>query len=339
MNIRRIRAIADDLFEKNKYEEAFCLYDEIYSRLWNAIASIQNGLNEFSRNFLGNGYQASYKLKSNFSLAAAETTFKKWFDLDADQTLNELTFVTYCHIQCICYSPYLHKTISADMVYLEFLILQTLITEADKDDWINYIFKIANPVIEEQRLKKIRPNLTDVTLKRLLVENAEKLKETDWKEINIFIMDYLFNMGDNFSDLYLSLQKITGGHSYQKDQRKKKTDKREEKQQQDYFKSQAHNGQEKFDRNEKFGKGQFFRADNFDATRATDYEKTKYYAQVLGIEGNITKSSIRKKYLELIAQYHPDKVFDLGEDLKILAETKTKQLNAAYDWLKKKYNR
>jgi DnaJ like chaperone protein len=56
------------------------------------------------------------------------------------------------------------------------------------------------------------------------------------------------------------------------------------------------------------------------------------------LSGKITKAYIRKKYIELIAQYHPDKVFDLGEDLKVLAEIKTKQINAAYDWMKKKYN-
>src|SRR3989339_1762241 len=221
MKIRKIRAIADDLFEQNKYEEAFYLYDEIYSRIWSALGSIQTGLNDFSSNFLGNSYQSFYKLKNYFTLQAAETVFKKRFELDVDQTLNEMTFTTFGHIQCISYSPFLTKTISADVVYLEFLILQTLINEGDKDDWINQLFKVATPISEDLRLKKIRCNLTDSTLKKLVAENAEKLKTTDWRDVNICILDYLFNMGDNFSDLYLSIKKIVGTYFRQKTHRNK----------------------------------------------------------------------------------------------------------------------
>ncbi|MDP3150223.1 MAG: DnaJ domain-containing protein [Ignavibacteria bacterium] len=336
MKIRKIRAIADDLFERNKYEEAFYLYDEIYSRIWSAIGTIQNGLNDFSSNFLGNSYQSYYKLKNNFTLQAAETVFKKWFDLDVDQTLNELTFTTFGHVQCICYSPYLNKTISADVVYLEFLVLQTLINEGDKDDWLNHLFKIATPVSEDMRLKKIRCNITDSTLKKLVAENAEKLKTTDWRDVNICILDYLLNMGDNFSDLYLAIKKIVGTYFRQKTHRNKKTDKKEKSQNESY-KGQNYERHEKYERYEKYENASFFAKDTFDATRATDFEKTKYYSQVLGLTGKVSKASIRKKYLELIAQYHPDKVFELGEELKILAEIKTKQLNAAYDWMKKKY--
>ena len=191
----KMRGIADNLFEQSRYEDAYCLYDEIYSRVWNAIGVVQNGINDFSCNYLGNSFQSSHKLRTTFTIQIAETVFKKWFGLDVDQTLNELTFTTFGHVQCICYSPFLNKTISADVVYNEFLILQTLVNEADKDDWINQLCKIATPVTEDQRLKRIRPNLTDFKLKKVLTENAEKLKITDWKEVNVCILDYLFNMG------------------------------------------------------------------------------------------------------------------------------------------------
>ena len=338
MNIRKIREIADNLFEQNRYEDAYCLYDEIYSRMWNAIGVVQNGLNDFSCNYLGNSFQSSHKLRSTFSIQIAETIFKKWFDLDVDQTLNELTFTTFGHVQCICYSPFLSKTISADVVYNEFLILQTLVNEADKDDWINHLCKIATPVTENQRLKRIRPNLTDSKLKKMLTENAEKLKITDWKEVNVCILDYLFNMGDNSSDLYTSIQKTVGTYFRQKTHRKKKTDKKDEKNQQENFRSQSYERYEKYERYERYESRSYFKQDTFDATRATDFEKAKYYGQILGLSGKITKSHIRKKYLELIAQYHPDKVFELGEELKILAEVKTKQLNAAYDYMKMKHS-
>lgn len=338
MNIRKIRGIADDLFEQSKYEEAYYLYDEIYSRVWNAIGVVQSGMNDFSSNYLGNSFQSGYKLRTTFSLQIAENIFKKWFDLDVDQTLNELTFTTYGHVQCICYSPYLNKTISADVVYSEFLILQTLINEADKDDWINHLSKIASPVTEDQQLKRIRPNLTDSKLKKMLTENAERLKVTDWKKVNVCILDYLFNMGDNSSDLYTSIQKTVGTHFRQKTHRKKKTEKKEDKYQQDNFRSHSYERYEKYERYERYESKTNFKQESFDATRATDFEKAKYYGQILGLSGKITKSHVRKKYLELIGLYHPDKVFELGEELKILAEVKTKQLNAAYDWMKKKYN-
>ncbi len=333
MNVRKLRGIADNLFEQSRYDEAYYLYDEIYSQVWNAIGVVQDGLNEFSTNFLGNSFQSSHNLRSSFTNQSAETIFKKWFDLDVDQTLNELTFTTFGHVQCICYSPFLNKTISADVVHNEFLILQTLVSAADKDDWINHLCKIATPVTEDHRLKRIRPNLTDVKMKKMLTENAVKLKLTDWKGVNVCFLDYLFNMGDNSSDLYTSVQKVVGTYFRQKTHRKKKTDKTDEN-----FRSQNYERYEKYERYERFESRTFFTHDTFDATRATDFEKAKYYGQILGLSGKITKSHVRKKYLELIGQYHPDKVFDLGEELKILAEVKTKQLNAAYDWMKKKYN-
>ncbi len=338
MNVRKIRGIADGLFEQNRYEDAFYLYDEIYSRMWNAIGVVQNGINDFSNTYLGNSFQSSHKLRSNFTIQVAETIFKKWFDLDVDQTLNELTFTTFGHVQCICYSPFLNKTISVDVVYNEFLILQTLVNEGDKDDWINQLFKVASPVTDDQQLKRIRPYLTNSKMKKLLTENAEKLRVTDWKEVNVCILDYLFNMGDNSSELYSSIQKIVGTHYRQKTHRKKTRDKKEEKNQQENFRSHSYERYEKYEWYERYKSRSYSKQDNFDATRATDYEKAKYYGHVLGLSGKISKSHVRKKYLELIAQYHPDKVFDLGEELKILAEIKTKQLNAAYDYMKKKYS-
>lgn len=337
MKIRNIRTLADDLLKKNSCEDAYYLYDEIYSQIWIAIGTIEVGLSNFSQKFLGNSYQSHFKLKNYFTYQAAESTFKKRFELDVDQTLNELSFTIYGHLQCICYSTFLSKIIPVDLVYLEFLVLLTLINGQEKDDWVSPILRIASPVIEDLNLKKLRQNVTDLTLKKLLVENAEKIKKTDWKDVNIFLVDYLFNMGDNYSDLYIALRKIVGNQYRYRNMNKKKTDKKEEKYQQSNYKSQSFGWHESYERYEKFEKGAFFKQESFDPTRATDYEKSKHYASVLGLEGNITKVSIRKKYLELIAQYHPDKVFDLGEDLKILAEIKTKQLNAAYDWMKKKY--
>ena len=46
------------------------------------------------------------------------------------------------------------------------------------------------------------------------------------------------------------------------------------------------------------------------------------------------KSAYKKKMLE----YHPDRVSNLGRELQILAEMKTKEINEAYEFLKKSKN-
>ena len=51
---------------------------------------------------------------------------------------------------------------------------------------------------------------------------------------------------------------------------------------------------------------------------------------------SFTKEELRKKYHELLRQNHPDKVALLSPDFKKLAEQKTKDINTAYEKLKKK---
>jgi len=60
---------------------------------------------------------------------------------------------------------------------------------------------------------------------------------------------------------------------------------------------------------------------------------------VLGLEPGEDFSAIKKAYRKLSMQYHPDKVGHLGEEFKRVAEEKMKEINVAYDFLEKKYNR
>lgn len=328
MYITKLRTIADNLFEQHNYDDAFFIYDEIYSRIWSAIGLIQNGISDFTNRFLNASFKANYKLKKEFHVDISNNIFKKWFDLDNDQIHNEFTFTIYNRLQSISYSTFLTKTISSDSIYLDFLTLQNLVVQNESDDWVNELLKYATPIVEDFSLKKIKPNLSDATVKKHLIENADKLKNTDWKEINVCILDYLFNMGDNSSNLYTSIHKIVGTHFRQKTHRKKSQTK-------DGGKSYSYEKYERYEKHEHYEKYYWTNDDKFDPTKATDFEKANYYGKVLGLSGKVTKSYIRKKYLELIAKYHPDKVFDLGEELKILAELKTKQINAAYEWMKK----
>ncbi len=62
----------------------------------------------------------------------------------------------------------------------------------------------------------------------------------------------------------------------------------------------------------------------------------RYYA-VLGLDPGADFASIKKAYRKLSMQYHPDKVAHLGDEFKGVAEEKMKEINAAYDYFKRKF--
>ncbi|MBA4419015.1 MAG: hypothetical protein C0392_14090 [Syntrophus sp. (in: bacteria)] len=62
------------------------------------------------------------------------------------------------------------------------------------------------------------------------------------------------------------------------------------------------------------------------------------YRQILGVTAEDSPATIRKKYKELLAKYHPDKVQHLGIEFQEMAERKTKAIMEAYDFFRKIYN-
>lgn len=52
--------------------------------------------------------------------------------------------------------------------------------------------------------------------------------------------------------------------------------------------------------------------------------------EVLGVSREATADQIREAYKHVISKYHPDKVDSLGQELKDLAERKTREITAAY---------
>jgi DnaJ domain len=52
--------------------------------------------------------------------------------------------------------------------------------------------------------------------------------------------------------------------------------------------------------------------------------------EILGVSLEATADQIRDAYKHLISKYHPDKVDNLGQELKNLAEHKTQEITAAY---------
>ena len=63
----------------------------------------------------------------------------------------------------------------------------------------------------------------------------------------------------------------------------------------------------------------------------------QHYYAVLGVEQGADFATIKKAYRKLSMQYHPDKVVHLGDEFKGVAEEKMKEINAAYDHFRKKF--
>jgi DnaJ-domain-containing protein 1 len=62
------------------------------------------------------------------------------------------------------------------------------------------------------------------------------------------------------------------------------------------------------------------------------------YRQILGVTDQDSPATIRTKYKEVLAKYHPDKVQHLGIEFQDMAEMKTKAIMEAYEFFRKKYN-
>mgnify|MGYP001579953407 CR=1 FL=1 len=65
-----------------------------------------------------------------------------------------------------------------------------------------------------------------------------------------------------------------------------------------------------------------------------DYE----FARVLGLEKPVDLKVIKSTYRKIIAQYHPDRVAAMGPEIKEIAEKKAKEINEAYEHLRKKFD-
>ena len=72
-------------------------------------------------------------------------------------------------------------------------------------------------------------------------------------------------------------------------------------------------------------------------TFASETEKESHYKRTLDLAGEITPSALKERYRELAHKYHPDKVRHLGVEFQEMAGQKLKEINTAYEFLKRKY--
>ena len=73
------------------------------------------------------------------------------------------------------------------------------------------------------------------------------------------------------------------------------------------------------------------------ATAAPQQQDEQRYYEVLGLQPGVDFAEIKTAYRKLSMKYHPDKVGHLGDEFKKVAEDKMKELNVAYEYLKKKF--
>jgi DnaJ like chaperone protein len=70
--------------------------------------------------------------------------------------------------------------------------------------------------------------------------------------------------------------------------------------------------------------------------QAGEVGEDKYYA-ILGLAPGANFAEVKAAYRKLSMQYHPDKVGHLGAEFKKVAEEKMKEINNAYEFLKRKF--
>jgi DnaJ like chaperone protein len=69
---------------------------------------------------------------------------------------------------------------------------------------------------------------------------------------------------------------------------------------------------------------------SFDQTPAGAARAPTWY-EILNVGADATPAEIKYSYRTLMSQYHPDKVATLGDELKTVAERKSKEINRAYE--------
>ena len=66
-------------------------------------------------------------------------------------------------------------------------------------------------------------------------------------------------------------------------------------------------------------------------------DRRRYYGEILGLEDKITPEGVKRAFRELVKQYHPDKVAQLGPKLKEAADEEIKKVNEAYEYFSREF--
>ena len=115
---------------------------------------------------------------------------------------------------------------------------------------------------------------------------------------------------------------------YEQRKRERSQEKDEPQYHQQQEREQEYSSEDFFrDFHDAFGEGEPLGKDQARTSEPTPWD-------VLGVSPGASKAEIKKAYYAKVKQYHPDRVNDMGPELKELAEQKMKEINQAWGQLK-----
>jgi hypothetical protein len=320
--IQKMRGVADLLLSQKKYDEAYTILDELYRQIWSIWGTVQGPSTGISHGMLGPRTAGGELLRRQYPEPSANLLCERMHNLNLASMLNEFVQIMRSHLQCINSSAQIRKELSPDSVLIEYAVLYVITLQPAQQRRLLPVFSIATAVVDRgNRLKRIIANHSRPVIEKLLLEYAQKGSNDHTKSINSLLLDYLLHIGDRRTELFKKMSIIVGPSFYR-------------------FKYQQYSGQYRtYSRYERYGGyKQYSSSHTFYSATATDEEKNVYYGKLIGLMGKVTKEEIRSKYIGLISLYHPDRVQHLAPEFKELAEMKSKEINAAYDWLRTKYH-
>jgi hypothetical protein len=321
-----MRCAADLLNKQHRYSESYAIYDEVYRQILSIFSKAYSQSKTSWTNVLPTTTYSNPTSHSVYADPTANILFARQYGIGLSSALDEFISVTYGRLQSVCYSHLMCNKIGRDTIFSEFIIIYSLVIQPEKQRKIGPIFNAITITIDENnRLRKIRPNYSAYSAEKLLLNYVPKISGSNWKHLNRLLLDYLSKTGCTQSELYKTTLKHVAPFSYRYGDREFHSDWYGQYERSEYSKKYFNTG----NRSNTGSKV-------FDFTYATEEEKLKYFGQLFGLRGKVTKNDIRSKYIQSVALYHPDKVQHLGPELKELAERKTKEFNTAYDWWKKK---
>jgi hypothetical protein len=323
-SIEKMREVADLLVSQRKYNEAYTIFDELYRQIWSILGTVQCGLSGYSYSYLEPRSSSDYTLRKQYPEPAVNVLSARMYNISLSVMLSEFIQIMEGHLRCISSSVQVRKEISPDVVLNEFAVLSTLALQPVQQRRLLPIFSLATATIDRNnRLRRIISKYSRSHIEKILLENAHQCRDGKLKSINSILFDYLISIGDYKTELFKKLSNIVRPYSsrYQYHQQR----------------SERYDAYERYNHYEKNRQGAPH-SNTYYSTIATEEEKNIYYGQFFGLMGKVTKEQIRSKYIDMISLYHPDRVQHLGPELRELAEIKSKEINAAYDWLKTKYH-
>jgi hypothetical protein len=323
--IEKMREVADLLVSQKKFDEAYTIFDELFRQIWGVFGSVQCSFSGYPTNPIGTRFSFDPTLRKQFPEPAANALCLRMYNINLSLVLDEFIRVMYGHLQCIISSSHIHREISSDVVLTEFAVLYTLVLQPVRQRRLSPILSIATAIVDRNnRLKRIISHYPRNVIEKLLVENSQTCKDIKWKTINYILSDYLLRIGYRKSEFFKNVSSTVDPGYYRFHYNQHYSDRNE--------------NYKRYDHYERYRQQSSSSSRKFHFSTATDAEKNAYYGQLIGLEGKVTKEQIRSKYIGLIFLYHPDRVQHLGPELKELAEMKSKEINAAYDWFKSKYH-